>query len=276
MSRWSTGTVAVVVALSVAACSHGKPSATPSSSSSSPSSAAPSPSSPRTSAQSGPSSSAAAGSPATSAAPANGCPNVDGGACRGTLPAGTYHTIEFSPQISYTLPKGWGELEDTPGNFLLIPPGGALAGVDPGTSDYVGVYSGIAAGSSDCATSGAAPEVGTTPAKIAAHWANLSTVTATKPRTVTVGGLHGLVLDLTPNLSAKACKEPTSAYGYQSLLVGVGPASLDHGLIKGLHLRVYLLTEPDDSTLAIEIDDVHGGGGLAAYSKVAEALKFGK
>jgi hypothetical protein len=182
----------------------------------------------------------------------------------------------FSPQISYVLPKGWGNFEDTTGNFLLIPPGGALAGVNPGTSDYLGVYSGVAAGSSDCSTAGAAPEVGTTPAKIAAHWTNLSTVSATKPRTITVGGLHGLVLDLTPNLSAHACKQPSSAYGYQSLLVGVGPASLDHGLIKGLHLRVYLLTEADDSTLAIEIDDVHGGAGLAAYAKVAEALKFGK
>lgn len=182
----------------------------------------------------------------------------------------------FSPQIRYILPTGWGNFEDTQGNFLLIPPGGDLAGVNPGTSDYLGVYSGVAAGASDCTTDGAAPEVGTTPAKIAAHWAGLSTVTASKPRPVTISGLHGLVVDLAPNLSAPACKDPSSPYGYQSLLFGVGPASLNHGLIKGLHLRVYLVTAPDDSTIAIEIDDVHGGAGIAAYSKVAEALKFGR
>lgn len=265
----------MLFALSLAGCSFGKAS-TASSASPSTYSATPSGSAvPSAGAPSGASTAKAPGAGAA-ASRAGGCVDAQRGTCRGALKAGTYRTVAFSPQIGFTLHAGWSNVEDTQGDFLLIPPGGSLAGVDPGTSDYLGVYSGVAAASSDCTTPAAAPEVGTTPAKIAAHWTNLSTVTASKPRPVTVGGLHGLVLDLTPDLASKACPQPSSAYGYQPLLFGVGPASLNHGLIKGLHLRVYLLTELDGSTLAIELDDVHGGASIPAYAKVAEALKFGK
>jgi hypothetical protein len=58
----------------------------------------------------------------------------------GALSAGTYSSSVFQPAITYRVPAGWGNFEDLPGNLLLIPPGGKLSGVDPGTSDYVGVY----------------------------------------------------------------------------------------------------------------------------------------
>src|SRR5882724_8992008 len=119
MSRWSAGSgvlVAVAVGLSVAACSHGKPSAAPTASSSAAS--ATSAASPSAGPGAGPSSSSGVSASSTSAASAatTGCPNPDGGSCRGELPAGAYHTVVFSPQISYVLPKGWGNFEDTTGN----------------------------------------------------------------------------------------------------------------------------------------------------------------
>ena len=211
------------------------------------------------------------------------CPNPDGGACLGPLQAGAYHTVTFHPQITYTVPAGWGNYEDTPGNFLLVPPGGSLAGVNAGTSDYLGVYSGVAAEMQDCAGEIPAPGVGTAPGQIAAYWARLPTIRVTAPRAVTVGGLSGVVVDIVANLAHKAlCPDPSSSWGYQPLVVGVGPASLEHGLIKALSLRVYLLTwssstqgQKTTSTIAIEIDDLHGGGHLDAYSQVSSTFKFG-
>jgi hypothetical protein len=211
------------------------------------------------------------------------CPNPDGGSCLGPLQAGTYHTVVFHPQITYTVPAGWGNYEDTPGNFLLVPPGGSLAGVNPGTSDYLGVYSGVAAETQECTGELPARSVGIAPGQIAAYWARLPSIKMTSPRAVTVGGLSGVVVDIVANLAHKAfCSDPSSSWGYQPLLVGVGPASLEHGLGKGLSLRVYLLTwstsaqgQKTTSTIAIEIDDLHGGSHLDAYSQVASTFKFG-
>jgi hypothetical protein len=219
-------------------------------------------------------------SPSSTTSP-SACPNPDGGSCLGPLQAGTYHTVVFHPQITYTVPAGWGNYEDTPGNFLLVPPGGSLAGVNPGTSDYLGVLSGVAAEMQECSGENPAPGVGTAPGQIAAYWARLPTVKMTAPRPATVGGLKGIVVDIVANLAHNAlCPDPSSSWGYQPLMVGVGPASLEHGLIKPLSLRIYLLTwsAPGQSTtrtIAIEIDDLHGGGHLDAYSRVSSTFKFG-
>jgi hypothetical protein len=209
------------------------------------------------------------------------CPNDQGGSCLGPLQAGTYHTVVFHPQITYTVPAGWGNYEDTPGNFLLVPPEGSLAGVNAGTSDYLGVYLGVAAEKQDCSGEVSAPGVGTAPEQIAAYWARLPTLKVTAPRAVTVGGLSGVVVDVVANVARQAiCPDPSSSWGYQPLMVGVGPASLEHGLIKPLSLRIYLLTwsaqgRNTTSTIAIEIDDLHGGSHLNAYSQVSSTFKFG-
>jgi hypothetical protein len=267
MSRRSLTVLASAVAIAAAACSSGTSS--PSAHSSAPSASV------------GTAALSSSGEPtepgAETASPRPSCPNLDGGVCLGPLAPGTYHTMQFDPPLRYTVPAGWGNYEDTPGNFLLVPPGGDLAGVDPGTSDFIGVYSGVAAASFNCVNEGsAAAGVGTSPAQIAAYWAQLPATTTTAPRQVTVGGLNGLVLDITPNPAvAKAfCTDPSSSYGYEPLLEGIGPASLNHGMIKGLHLRVYLLTESDGSTLAIEVDDLHGGVNLATYSSIVDAMQF--
>jgi|HubBroStandDraft_6_1064221.scaffolds.fasta_scaffold27592_3 hypothetical protein len=223
--------------------------------------------------------STASSSPSSTTSP-SACPNDQGGSCLGPLQAGTYHTVVFHPQITYTVPAGWENDEDTPGNFLLVPPGGSLAGVNAGTSDYLGVYSGVAAEMQDCSGEVSAPGVGTAPGQIAAYWAGLPTIKVTAPRAVTIGGLSGVVVDIVANLARNAiCPDPSSSWGYQPLIVGVGPASLEHGLIKTLSLRIYLLTwsaqgQKTTSTIAIEIDDLNGGSHLNAYSLVSSTFKF--
>ena len=62
-----------------------------------------------------------------------------GGACLGAIAAGRYTNTRFQPDLTYTVPAGWSNFEDYKDNYLLVPPGGTLAGVIDGTSDYVGV-----------------------------------------------------------------------------------------------------------------------------------------
>jgi hypothetical protein len=181
------------------------------------------------------------------------------------------------------VPAGWDNEEDLPGNFLLIPPGGSAAGVNPGTSDFMGVYSGVSAEMSECTGELPAAGVAFEPAAIAAHWAQIPSIKVTATRPATIGGLSGVEVDMVPNLAHKGlCTDTTSSYGYEPLLVGVGPADLEHGMIKNLFLRVYLLswTTPaaglaNTSVIAIEIDDLHGGANLDTYSQVASAFTFG-
>ena len=202
-----------------------------------------------------------------SAPPPPECPPPEGGSCLGPLAAGTYTTSEFQPPLTYRLPKGWGNFEDLPGNFLLIPPGGDASGVDPGTSDFVGVYTSVQAESPAC---GSAPDVSRSPSQMANYFTShreLETTTPTKQ--VSVGGLHGVVLDL--KLAKGTHKDLVC------LIAGVPPSGLEHGVIPGLVMRLYLLANHDPitgGTVAIEIDDVSGGGHLDRYTSVVKDFRF--
>jgi hypothetical protein len=102
-------------------------------------------------------------------------------------------TSEFHPTITYRVPMGWGNFEDLLGNFLLIPPNGDLAGVDPGTSDYIGIYTSIAADKPDCTT---ARNIAATPEAISNYYRARQDLVTTKPKAVSVGGLEGIVIDV--------------------------------------------------------------------------------
>jgi len=92
---------------------------------------------PAPSTKSGSPSGGVAGSTPTPEPARTPCPNPEGQACLGNLAAGTYKTRVFHPAITYTVPAGWKNYEDTPGNFLLVPPHGDLPGVNAGTSDTI-------------------------------------------------------------------------------------------------------------------------------------------
>jgi hypothetical protein len=203
--------------------------------------------------------------------PAHACPNPHGGICLGRLDAGEYSTAEFQPTLTYSVPAGWDNEEDLPGNFLLLPPGEDLAGVDAGTSDYIGVYIGVkASGGCD-----GLPDAGLTPQQIAAVIRQDPDLEVTQPRQTEVGGLRGLVMDI--ELSQKLSKDCPSfgEVGHAvPLILGVPPSSLDHAIVDGLTMRLYLLAH-DGGSLAIEVDDVHKGQNLTDYSELIRHFHFG-
>ena len=58
------------------------------------------------------------------------CTSAFGGTCLGEVAAGTHTTRSFKPALTYTIPVGWTNFNDTTGNFGLVPPGGDWEAVD--------------------------------------------------------------------------------------------------------------------------------------------------
>ena len=211
--------------------------------------------------------------PSPSGLPVAFCPNPEGGVCLGPVPAGTYTTRAFEPGITYVLPAGWGNYEDLPGNVELLPPGFDLAGVDAGTSDYIGVYTHVIAETQECA--GPATEAGRTPAGIAKWLRGQANLTVTAPRKASIGGLDGVVVDIK---LPKGFQRVVDWSNGRCVIMGQAPSGLEHGVNPGGSMRLYLLESPvaKGTTLAIEIDDVTGSDALDSYSDVAEHFQFGR
>jgi hypothetical protein len=133
-----------------------------------------------------------------------------------------------------------------------------LAGVDAGTSDYIGVYTSVTP-NPYCSTGPGS----LAPRPIAMCLAQQAALETTEPKAVDIGGLNGYMLDV--KLAANS--------GGASLIDGVPPSDFEHGLGPGLTIRLYLLAFGGGS-LAIEVDDV-GASDLASYSKIVEKFRFG-
>jgi len=199
------------------------------------------------------------------------CPNSEGGKCLGKLKAGTYKTVVFQPKLTYTVPAGWTNFEDTPGNFLLVPARGDLLGVNAGTSEFIGIYTSVAAEARSC-NPRPASGIATHPATIAS-WIRRQKGLVSKPaRTVAIGGLKGVSIDVMLGRGA-GLHCPGYAPPYFPLLYGLSPSGLDHGMIPGLTWRLYLLSFRS-GTLAIEVNDLAHGAHLAEYAAIVKQLRF--
>jgi hypothetical protein len=202
------------------------------------------------------------------------CPVPErGGSCLGELMAGTYTTTSFMPSITYTAPDGWANWEDLPG-FLLLPPGESLEGVDADTSDFIGIYHGVAAAAKDCKEK---PEtgVGRSAKTLAAWFISHAGLKTTEPQPVEVGGLKGLMLDLTlvPNWTGTCPFAPGEPL--VPLIIGIDAAAGVHHVIKTRYAtRLYLL-DTGDSNIVIEIVDHEGGADVADYTSVVDTILFG-
>jgi hypothetical protein len=193
------------------------------------------------------------------------CPNPQGGTCLGRIPAGTYTTTTFQPSITYTLPDGWNNGEDLPGNFLLQLDG------DP---RYLGIYRNVTAPFGDCEER-ADPDVQPTVDSFSDWLTSHPGLDTTEPEPVTIGGLDGIYLDigLDPNWTTTCFF--SEGKPVVPFVIGAGPSSLDHVIHPGFHERPYLL-EYDDSNIAIEV----GPGGaslpncLEQVITIIDSLRF--
>jgi hypothetical protein len=204
-------------------------------------------------------------------APGGDCPTPVGQACLGALTGGTYTTSEFRPRLTYTVPDGWSNFDDTRGIVHLVPAEFTPQGINAGTSDYIGVYSSVVP-SADC-DSAVPGEVARTPAAFADWFGQHPGLVVEGRHDVTLGGLDGVVVDLrvAPDWT-QACPfsngEPVVAY-----LSGSSPSSFDHSLTKGQVVRLYLLLSGTE-VLGIEAVDVDDAQHLDAYSSVVDTFEF--
>lgn len=203
------------------------------------------------------------------------CPNPHGGACLGELDAGTYTTQVFETPLTYTVPEGWSNYEDLPGNFIVVPPSGSLDGIDAGTADYVGVYDGIAVADAECIERQQSG-VDLTPAAMAAWFVEHEGLDTTSPTDVTVGGLEGVVVDLR---IAESYTEGCPYEGYEGvpmvpMLIGAGPAEVHHVALGENVTRLYLLEGQNGRVVAIEVSDVRGGAELGELDSIVGEFVF--
>lgn len=225
---------------------------------------------------------AAASVAASSGAQAGGCPNPNGGACIGRLsPGQSYTTTQLTPSLTYSVPtRGWRNYEDYPGGFLLVPPGNTLAGVDRETSDFVGVDTSIAAGRFDdlprCTTE-RVPGVANTPGAIARWIRRQPELRVSEPSPASVGGLHGLRVDIRTRMGATlpTCRSGAESFTVFVLFRGLPPSNVEQGVTAASTLRLYLLRYRG-GTLAIQLTDKQDAPGtLSSSTAVAERFVFG-
>jgi hypothetical protein len=215
----------------------------------------------------------AARTPASAATePTPACPNPYGGTCLGALEPGTYTTQTFSPAITYTVPGGWTNGEDLPGNFLLH-----LAGDDR----YIGIYRD--ANAPYKCEEFPDPDVSQSVSDYTRWLRRHPLLHVTKPRPVSVGGLHGVVMDISkaPGTEGQGCTfgEGTVTGAVPFIVGGRGPASLHHVILDtpGFAERLYLLRYKRGN-VAIEIGPE--GASLREYleevTPILRSLRFAK
>jgi hypothetical protein len=205
------------------------------------------------------------------------CPYPEGGACLDTAAVGTHTTDPFIPGLTYTMPDGWRNLSDQTGEVFFLAPGADIGLLGPGGAEYIGVYTSVRATNRKCSTEEEAdsdePGVGHTPEALAAEFQARPGLAITTPTAVTIGGLSGLVMDIsmTPGWTGRCFYADAPAV---QLLGGADPSAFEHGIDPNLTMRLYLLARGEES-LAIEIADYADGANLDAYSAIVAQFVFG-
>lgn len=210
-------------------------------------------------------------SSSTAAEPVLECPNLHGGFCLGRLSGGRYTTQAFHPALTYTVPRGWQNMEDLDANVELLPPHVPLAGVDPGTSNYIGVYRDVAL-ADGCATR-PVPGLPRTPEAMMRHLRQRPDLRVSTPRHVRLGGLSGMLADLRQRPTWHRTCPYSGGEPLSNVLIGVADSGLDHAILPRQTMRLYLLQD-HRVVLAIEVEDVRSEGKLPSYSRVVRTFHF--
>ena len=217
-------------------------------------------------------------SPTSTAEPPSGppstprpkCPNIESGntnQCLGPIAAGTYTTVVFHPTLTYTVPDGWSNMEDMAGNFLLLPPGADLNGVDSNGADYLGVYTSVVAPS--LCTGEASTTVEHTFDALVNHTQNNPLLKVTNVHDVTTGGLTGVEMDLRMKPGpGDGCSDGV----WVDIYVGQRPTDLVHSALPGNNMRIAFLRN-GEATLAVEVTDIdQGGSDINDWKSSADAV----
>lgn len=194
------------------------------------------------------------------------CPDPHGGLCLGTLTAGTYSTQSFSPALTYTVPEGWTNREDLPGNFLLSRVEDPDEG--PWGGSYIGVYQNVRAPA--LCSEEAQPGVGTSAADLTAWYRTVPGLEIVAEAPVTMGGLSGTALDFRVSDDWKSQCPLDGVIHAVPIIIGGGTSDLHHVMGAPLEMRLILL-DWKDGNVAIEVTSVRAQQNLTDYLGKASA-----
>lgn len=194
------------------------------------------------------------------------CPNLHGGVCLGPVEAGSYATESFTPSLSYTVPEGWSNEEDLPGNVLLTRTDDSQDGVWGGS--YIGVYQNVRAPS--LCGEGAEPGVGVGSAELAAWYRAVPGLDIVAESPVSVGGLSGIALDLRVSDEwASPCPLDGVLHAIP-VIIGGGVSQLHHVMGSALEMRLLLL-DWEQGNVVVEVTAVREQHTLPDYLEEAGA-----
>ena len=174
----------------------------------------------------------------------------------GLLAPGRHVGTPFRPfgggtigSFSYTVPTGWKEQGESQGVF-------AVSGPDPAVLTSISVLSNVAPSTEDKNCTGTpVADVGRTPTAVAAWLATQTGLVVTKPTPVAIGGLKGVVVDVSVAPSwIQPCTIPpgpgTDVYTFADAVSG-DPSQSIGGTTRE---RYILLDRGDQQTLLIDIE----------------------
>jgi hypothetical protein len=195
------------------------------------------------------------------------CFNPYGGMCLGPLDPGTYKTQVFEPAIRYTVPEGWVNAEDLPGNFLLYRSDDPQAG--PAGGSYIGIYTDIRA-PKHCQEAWA-DGVGHTPAELATWYVQHPGLATSQPRQVEVGGLDGLMVDVPLKEDWQGRCPWSQGRPVVPVIIGSGVSELHHVSMREIDVRLVLL-KWKDTNVTIEITSVKEQHSQQQYLQMVEPI----
>jgi hypothetical protein len=205
------------------------------------------------------------------------CPNPEAGYsnhCLGALEPGTYQTTTFEPSFTYTVPAGWWNTQDTPGNYLLLPPGESLSTFGVDQADFIGVFASVAApaGCQEYPD----PSVPSTVEGYVGWLRAQPTLVVSEPTPVVVGGLDGTQVDVALS-DAAACVDPDSGEAYQPVLIGTNssllgyePGKRSDRVDSDTRVRLVLFDRPNGELMVIELVDTDSIGDDSWWTTATE------
>lgn len=201
---------------------------------------------------------------AETTSPPPSCPNTHGGVCLGSLEAGSYTTIAFQPEITYTVPAGWTNLEDLPGNFLLQKED------DP---RYLGIYQNVRA-PAECDEVWADGVEGSVQDLLDWYAAHPGLIVS-EPEDVTIGGLDGVWIDVSMDPAWDVTCPYSEGQPVVPIIIGNGISSLHHVILPGFEERLYLLVWNEGNvTIEVGSEGQSLGDWLEELSPIIESIQF--